>query len=177
MAELLKRQYDLIVLKAEMLDVARDAPDVRFTLQCKVEGRLEDLQTWAGHTGMMGLRETFDTRKIAAGAEPYVALPDDLLNDLHAWFHQQTEGERPLWVHLVKPYGTLRLVPWERLLGGVLGVPVLMLPDFIFPPPREAPATLDVLLCASAPLGYEAGSIYEGVALAARRILEGSPRR
>lgn len=177
MAEKLKRQYDIIVLKTELLDVLNDEPDVRFTLQCKIEGRLEDVHVWTGHTGTMGLREIFDSRKIASGAEPYIALPGNLLEDLNFWIHEETEGDRPLWVHLVKPYGSLRLVPWERLLGSVLQVPILMLPDFIFPPPREAPATLDVVLCGSAPLGHEEHSIYSGVTLTARRILEGSPRR
>lgn len=177
MAEKLKRQYDIIVLKTQLLDVVRDEPDVRFTLQCKIKGKLEDLHTWTGHTGSMGLRETFDTRKIASGAEPDIALPNDLLDYLNAWFHENVEGVRPLWVHLVKPYGVLRLVPWERLLGSVLQVPILMLPDFIFPPPRESPATLDVVLCGSAPLGHEEYPIYNSVALAARRILESAARR
>lgn len=177
MAEKLKQQFDIIVLKTQLLDVARDEPDVRFTLQCKIEGRLEDIQIWTGHTSLMGLRETIDSRKIASGAEPDIKLPEDILNELNAWLHEETNRDRPLWVHLVKPYGALRLVPWERLLGSVLQVPILMLPDFIFPPPREAPATLDVVLCGSAPLGSEENSIYYAVALAARRILNGSPRR
>ncbi len=177
MADKLKREYDIVALKTELLDVARDAPDVRFTLQCKLEGALQDVRIWQGHTGAMGLRELFDTRKIAAGAEPDIRLPDDLLSELSSWFSEQTEGERPLWVHLVKPYGELRLVPWERLLGNALQRPILMLPDFLFPPPREAPSTLDVALCASAPLGSEESSIYQGVRLTAQRILEGSPRR
>jgi hypothetical protein len=142
------------------------------------EGKLEDVRSWQGYTSSMGLREAFDTRKIAGGgALPQIVLPVDLLSDLHIWFKEGTEGDRPLWVHLVKPYGGLRLVPWERLLGEVLDVPILMLPDFLFPPPREVSATLDVVLCGSAPLGSEESSICQAVTLAAQRIIQGSPRR
>lgn len=177
MTEILKARYDIVVLKVELLDVARSEPDVRFTLQAKVDGQLTDVGQWPGHTGAMGLRETFDTRKIAAGDEPQIVLPGELESGLAAWFHAATDGGRPLWVHLVKPYGPLRLVPWERLLGYALGLPILMLPDFIFPPPREAPTTLDVVLCGSAPLGSEESSVYQCVRQAAQCILDGSPRR
>lgn len=177
MAQLLKRQYDIVVLKTGLIDARRDEPDVRFTLQCKLEGSLENIREWRGHTGAMGLRERFDPRQLSSSAPPPIFLPGDLLDDLKAWFTQETEGARPLWVHLVKPYGALRFVPWERLLGETLEVPILMLPDFIFPPPREAAAVLDVVLCGSAPLGHEEGSVYHAVRVAARRILEGTPRR
>ncbi len=177
MVEQLKRQYDVIVLKVELLDVIRDAPDLRFTLQCKFDDRLEDVRSWTTHAGNLGLRNIFDARNIAPGSEPDIRLPTDLLNDLVTWFKDQARGNRTLWIHLVKPYGPLYLVPWERLLGTMLNVPVLMLPDFIFPRPREAPTTLEVALCGSAPLGHDEYSIRNAVLVAAQRILEGSPRR
>jgi hypothetical protein len=90
--------------------------------------------------------------------------------------HQETDGDRPLWVHLCKPYGELRFVPWERLLGAALGVPILMLPDFIFPRPRESSSALEVALCASAPLGREDHWIREALRVSARRIVSASTR-
>jgi hypothetical protein len=80
-------------------------------------------------------------------------------------------------VHLVKPYGILRLVAWERLLGDALHVPVLMLPDFIFPPPLEAKDALEVAVCASAPLGHEDWSVYRALRRAAEQIVAATPRR
>ena len=59
-------------------------------------------------------------------------------------------------------------------LGQALARPILMLPDFIFPPPREAMNVLDVALCGSAPLGYEGHSVYQAMGQAAERILAGA---
>lgn len=176
MAEALKRQYDIIVLKTELLDVPRDISNVRFTLQCKVDGNLEDLTTWPGSTQQFGFKERLDSR-LMLGTGPPTQLPNELLEGLKAFMQSETDGDRPLWVHLVKPYGVLRFVPWERLLGEALGVAILMLPDFIFPPPRESKAVLEVVLCGSAPLGHEEASVQNAMSLAVDRILEASVRR
>jgi hypothetical protein len=68
-------------------------------------------------------------------------------------------------------------VPWEQLLVPLLGTPVLMLPDFIFPPPREALSVLDAAVCASAPLGVEDHDVRQALTQTVRAIVQGSPRR
>src|SRR5205809_222794 len=150
MAELLKQKYDLIVLKTELLSSARGAPNVHFTLQCKIHGQLTNVRRWEAHTRDLGLASRPNSPNSVSKLDG-IQLPNDLLTELSGWMHQETDGDRPLWVHLCKPYGELRFVPWERLLGAALGVPILMLPDFIFPRPRESSSALEVALCASAP--------------------------
>ena len=80
-------------------------------------------------------------------------------------------------MHVVAPYGALRFVAWERVLGRALGVPVLMLPDFIFPPPLDTEEELEVLVCGSAPLGHEHWSVLEAMRTTVRRISNAVDRR
>jgi hypothetical protein len=172
MAEVLKREYDIVVLKVELLD---KRPNVRFTLQAKIEGDLTNIQSWQSDTSDMGFlpqgpqRSSYDSVTGNLRGE-MIAFVDD-------WIHTETTGTRPIWVHLVKPYGVLRFVPWERALGTPLSLPVLMLPDFIFPPPRESSSTLDVALCGSAPLYHETHYVHSAMRDIAHRILDGSARR
>src|SRR5690606_24254675 len=105
--------------------------------------------------------------------------PPALVQGLRDGLPEGNDGSRPLWVHLVKPYGGLRYLPWERLLGAATGGPVLMLPDFIFPPPQESASLLDIAICASAPLDCEDLWIRDGLleAVAAIRAALGDDAR
>lgn len=167
MAEWLKQQYDVTVLKVQLL---RTRPNVRFTLQAKVNERLTDIESWKSDTRDMGFTET-------AASDDYRTVTGNLSQAMLAavakW--KTIRSGRPLWVHLMKPYGVLRFVPWERSLAA-LGVPVLMLPDFIFPPLRETQSALQVALCGSAPLSREDRSVCEAMEAVSRRILDASPR-
>ena len=178
MAELLKRDFDIVVLKAQVADAApgsaASGPQVRFVLQFHEHGSLHDGLHW--DFALSDIAPPLLDRRASRGSGPALVLPPALLDGLRDWFGQHSESDRALWVHLVKPYGSLRLVPWERVLGAALERPILMLPDFIFPPPREAIQTLDVVLCGSAPLGYEDHSVREAMRLAADRILEAGTR-
>ncbi len=176
MAMALKRQYDLTVLKTELVDAPREESRVRFTLEGKVQGELKSLATWTTPTKSLGLSERFDARA-SLRQGPTAQLPSELLQGLGGFLNEDAESDRTLWVHLVKPYGVLRFVQWEKLLGAALGVPILMLPDFIFPPPRETRGTLEVVLCGSAPHGHEEGSVLHHLRQAVDRILEASVRR
>jgi hypothetical protein len=183
MAEQLKRNYDLLVLKVELLDTR---PNVRFTLQDKVDGVLMDVGMWKSDTSDMGFSPRSRTQR-----ESYQNitgnLPHNLIAGVGKWISTKTNSDEPqfaagkwigpLWVHLVKPYGVLRFVPWERALGSALSVPILMLPGFIFPPPRQSSTVLDVALCGSAPLDHEEFWVHEAMREVSRRILEASPRR
>jgi hypothetical protein len=175
MAEQLKREYDIVVLKAELVDREQHGGNVKFTLQFKAHGVLQDSDTWLTTTEELGLTDRMDARS-SLGEGPRIELPQSMLEDLENFVRSEA-GHRPLWVHLVKPYGLLRFIPWERLLVDWLDVPILMLPDFIFPPPRETKSVLEVALCGSAPLGIEEYSVFEAVSLAVDRILAASVRR
>jgi hypothetical protein len=178
MAELLKRIHDLLVLKIELLDGGAGAAGVslRWTLQGKVEGRLEDLTGGTAH-GAFPQALAMLRGQMTGNEPPGPVLPRELAEEIGRAVHRASDGPQPLWVHLVKPYGALRLVPWERLLVPLLDVPVLMLPDFVFPPPpREALAVLDVAVCASAPLGVEDHDVRQALTATLRAIVHGSPR-
>lgn len=177
MAEMLKQTYDLVVLKVRALETGRSDPaqmHVRFVLQGKINGQLRDLSGWEVNEALPGLAELFRGSK-SRHSPTNIELPP-IFWEQFEYAYRQVVGGRPLWVHLVEPYGALRFVPWERLLGDRLHVPVLMLPDFIFPRPREAASVLDVVVCASAPLGHEEHSVREALLTTVGSILVGSPR-
>jgi hypothetical protein len=178
MAELLKRQYGLIALKA-WLDTytSEDGPRVRLALEAKVDGVLQTLREWTLTTNEIGLPERMDW-SAARGRGPDYRLPDSMMSELESSLTDACKGDerRPLWLHLVKPYGDLGLVPWERLLSQRLNVPILRLPDFIVPPPLESHRTLDIVLCSSAPAAKDAFSVPAYVSRMAMWIVEAVPR-
>ena len=141
-----------------------------------MEGRLTDVQTWNTSPASLGLTPPFNNRDLLYRG-PAFRLPPEIGSTLGHWFALETDGTRPLWVHLVKPYGALRLVPWEQLLVEAVHAPILMLPDFIFPPPLEAKDSLDVAVCGSAPLGHEEHSIVRALAQSVGAIARAAPRR
>ena len=181
MAEALKTVYDIAALKVELLETR---PNVRFTLQANVDGKVANVERWSFDTKEMGFETpTRGSSSFGRGRAERAAyqnltgnLPSGMLTFVAHWL-AENKPDQPLWVHLVKPYGVLRFVPWERALGDALPVPILMLPDFIFPPPRESSAVLDVALCGSAPLDREEGWVHQAVNDVADRILEAQARR
>jgi hypothetical protein len=177
MAELLKRQYNLVVLKVEMRP---SQPDVMFTLQAKVEGELTNIHVWLSSIEALGLlwdRTLQSGNERNRGTRGDGALPTDMVGEIAQWMTENIHDGQPLWVHLVKPYGALRFMPWERAFGSAFGHAILMLPDFLFPPPRESSETLDVALCATAPLNSEDGHVRHALHSAIAAILKASVRR
>lgn len=175
MAEKLKRENDILTLKIELSPPER----VRCTLQSLESGRLRSDALWEGAAAEFGVapsrgRPGAWLRDSRFQLPP--ALPDALKRGVADWRSADPGREPALWVHLAKPYGALRYVPWERLLVEAVDTPVLMLPDFIFPPPLESTSTLDVALCASAPLNCEHHCVAMGLHDAIGAILHGSDR-
>jgi hypothetical protein len=83
---------------------------------------------------------------------------------------REAHYEGPVWLHLVKPYGVLGVLPWERLLAAVPH-PILRLPDALAERPVENTRLLDVALCASRPVSEEAFDIPRGLSHMAETIV------
>ena len=178
MAEMLKQQYGLTALKL-WLDTGRykDAPIVRFELQGKTGRSLETLHEWSCYAKEIGLPYRLD-RRSAEGEGPYFSLPKRLIHELGEAIWDLTERREPLWLHLVKPYGYLGIVPWEKLLHlEGLSNPVLRLPDFIVPPPRETRRALDVVLCISTPVSERNFPAVQYLEVVSRQILRAAKRK
>lgn len=167
MAEMIKRHYDLTTLKVTLLADEHPAT-VRCELQVTENHRPETLQTWKVGAKELGLPSTLDADK-SRGQGYRFTLPDPLLQELAERLHGELDPQRPLWLHLTKPYGHLGLVPWEQLLVPPLSVPVLRLPDFVVEPVRSRHA-LDILLCADDP-GAEPAAVAAQVVSVADTII------
>ena len=114
MAEQIKREYDIVVLKVQAgvgLGASAGSREslVRFTLQYHEEEALVDGPRWEFLLSQIMPLEL--DRGMTRGPGPTIGLPAALLDGLRGWFADKTEGKRPLWVHLVKPYGLLRIMP------------------------------------------------------------------
>ena len=174
MAEALKRQYDIVALRVAMNPSSRE--DITFTLQAKVNDVLSDLQSWNTTVTALGVDSHSGQRPTQRVLER-PELPGRMLSFIRNYYQTDSRGKRPLWVHMVAPYGSLRFVAWERVLGRALGVPILMLPDFLFPPPLDTEEELEVLVCGSAPLGHEHWSVLDAMRTTVRRISNAVDRK
>jgi hypothetical protein len=172
MAELLKRENDIVTLKMELTRPQH----ARATLQFQAGGGLQSLPLWEGGIEEWGLAPSIASDLRSRPDESRFHVPPRLLPQLHSAWRRHAAPDRPLWIHLAKPYGALRYLPWERLLVDALQAPVLMLPDFIFPPPRESASMLDIAVCASAPLDCEHAPVRDGLVDAIQAIVSGIER-
>ena len=169
MADYLKRNYSIVVLKVQLLADGVQGEQVSFQVQFNEQGNLIESEPNLVPANVIcraSLRDSDSTWNENSD----FTLPVSVIEQLRKWMDSWAENEQPLWIHLVSPYGLLRFVAWERVLGHALARPILMLPDFIFPPPREAADALDVVVCGSAPLHREDHSIRLGVAHAIKHI-------
>ena len=175
MAEMLKRQYELLALKARLDTYSpREGVRARFALEHGYHDGKQTLAEWTFPVSALGLPERLDRELTRTRGEAFV-LPPPLVEDLRGHV-AGGPASPPLWLHLVKPYGHLALVPWERLLGAVLGVPILRLPDFIVPPPRETSRRFDVVLCGSMPASKASFDLPSLLPAIVRRILDSQTR-
>lgn len=84
-----------------------------------------------------------------AGTDPLMTVPQSVVKWITDWAEQEVPESAILWIHLVKPYGDLGAVPWERSLVPALRRPLLRIPD-VLPSPRSSSTTFSVALIASA---------------------------
>ena len=175
MAEILKREYDLLTLKVS-LNTAERQTSVTFDLEGRVGGKFARIDGWAFSADQVGLPERLEFRRTLYNGYDF-RLPDGLPGALSEAIAGEAPGGQPLWLHLVKPYGYLGMVPWERLLQPALKRPILRLPDFLANPPRETPSVLDVVLCSSLPAAKESFMVMDHLTEMVQNILSAVPRR
>jgi hypothetical protein len=147
MAGILKRRHDLVALRV-MLDAGGAEPYVRFVLEVSENHELRTAGEWSYPPDALGL-----PARIARGGDrgPIpLRIPEKMRDELRAALNAAGDPAA-LWLHLVRPYAHLGVAPWDRVLTEELGLPVLRLPDFLVPPAKESPHTLDVALCVSQP--------------------------
>lgn len=175
MAEMLKRQFDLLTLKVS-LNTAETPTRVRCELEGRVGADFDRLDGREFPVSELGLPERLERRQSLYQGYDF-RLPDELRSWLGDLIARENPEKVPLWLHLAKPYGYLGMVPWERLLQPILDLPILRLPDFLANPPRETPSVLDVVLCSSLPAAKESFMVIDHLSQMAQRVLEAVPRR
>lgn len=175
MAEMLKRQFDLLTLKVK-LNTSGSIAMVRCTLEGRVGENFDTLHDWEFPASDLGLPEHLERRQSLYQGYDF-NLPGDFRAGLAQAVVEQNPDGQPLWLHLAKPYGYLGMVPWERLLQPELKLAILRLPDFLANPPRETPSVLDVVLCSSLPLAKESFMVIDHLTQMAQCILDAVPRQ
>jgi hypothetical protein len=170
MAERLKQQHHLLALKTSLGREGRTWL-VQFELESHIGTTPSTLTSMRLPTEALGLPRYFEP-----DTAPTFHLPLSITKELATRIEQlDLEPSHPLWLHLVKPYGYLGMVPWEDLLVPVISRPVLRLPDFL-EPARERRDTLDVAICCSVPLSEPSFSIADILGRVAAAILSNAPR-
>jgi hypothetical protein len=177
MAEELKRQYDLVVLKLGLAlpSGERTHVGIHCEIEAKVAGELTTLARCDLTPDDFGIPSRLDPRQTRYRGYDF-KVPTELVQWLQRTLAETELAGRPLWLHLVCPYGYLGVVPWERLLVPRLQIPILRLPDFIVPPPAEVRTTLDVVLCCSMPAAKESFEAVDQMAQMVHYIRDAAPR-
>ena len=173
MAEILKRAYNLVALKISF-DLAGDDASVTCELQVTENHSPSTKDSWTVSASEIGCPKSLTERQTHGHSNPF-EKPVWLVNKLRSSIEDLQTFEGPLWLHFVKPYGLLGLAPWEQWFDS-LPVPVMRLPDVISDPPREAPSTLDVLICTSSPVAKEEMESEHYVVRLVRQVMRRHPR-
>lgn len=153
MAMLHAREFELVTLWVR-LHAQRGGSAVSARLEATVDGERTVLfgagPFATSDFGLPGPGQSLSTTTLGVSPE--------LVRQLSEWNDAENEQHRPLWVHLIRPYGHLGMIPWESDLVPALNVPVLRLPDFI-EPQRETTSAFDVAVVSSVPRGVGKGEI------------------
>lgn len=121
----------------------------------------------------MGLPDNFnDLRQNYRYSEPEFRIPESVAEALRAALDERGVRDKPLWLQLNPPGSSLTLVPWERLLQPGLEAQLLRLS--FFPTSGALPRwdSLDVVLCASAPVSKGSMPVVDLVGELTKHILD-----
>ncbi len=164
MAELIKQEFQLVVLKLTQASsrstssAGREGP-IRFEIQVGNETSV----AFDVLPRELGVPERFDP-SAQRYSEPPFRFDESARDRLTAPLMNLLSPGQPLWLQLGPPSGYLPLLPWERMLSGVTPGPLLRLPYFASFP-SVAVDEVDIVLCSSAP---EAKRAFEGAELIQR---------
>ncbi len=175
MAEILKRKYELLVLKVN-LDTSTRQVVVHMAIEMQVDGEYRRVDEHRILAEAMGLPDRLEQRKTRYRGYDFT-LPNDTIEWLKQCMIDHNPERVPLWLHLTKPYGYLGMVPWERLIQEELDVAILRVPEFLAEPPRENPSVLDVVLCSSRPAAKGSFMIVEHIGRIIDKIKMTVPHR
>jgi hypothetical protein len=153
MAELVRSEHDLPTVRVRL---GRSAHNRSMAVFETVRGRGDPVEVDRCATEDLGLPS------VIAGTRPLddsgFRVPDGVMARLAGKVAELGDAPVPpreaVWLELPNPRGYLHLVPWERLLAP-LGRPLLRLPNHTVRPQAPA-ASLEIALCASAPMAKTA---------------------
>jgi hypothetical protein len=186
MADLLKRQFDLLALQAA-LRLENGVQKVDFRLEHFGNDGEPLLDAWTIDASL--LQEGSSTGNLSSQLTTVVSgepTPPPTIPGAPGSSQLNAVGNRvaktlvelkvaphiPIWLHLAKPYGWLGILPWEAALEEPTGRSALRLPDFL-ERPRENVASLDVVVCCDL---VEDSSTVEQLERVIHAALNGSPR-
>lgn len=171
MAELLKQQHHLVVLRLSLdrSTASSSSPGCTLFILEVAGQKLIEIPVDCAIIGVPNsLREA---RKYLYSDPPY-SIPEDVVKQLKAKLSEVLEPDMPLWLQFTNDCGILPVVPWEWLLQSRLGVPLLRLPYFAINPFSATSSSLDIVLCASTAETKEAIPVEALLDKLTRRILE-----
>lgn len=160
MAVEIQREYSLPVV-AVRLTMQESTPCVRLQLIVNVEGQPDihdERIVWLSEFGYGATTKTVDSG---------LSVPHSVSEWVGGWARTKLVDDDPLWLHLVKPYGTLGAIPWERDLQPAVARPLLRLPD-VFPDPEQSTTTYDLVFIATAPSGEHSAETSDALKAIAR---------
>lgn len=168
-----KSNPDLIVLRT-MLTLAEDRPKIVFDLTGYGEISEQGRRTWRLALDEIGVSEHLSPDQ--AHDSSVLSLPLQLQDGLKAGLAlMNPAADLPLWLDLVRPYGFLGILPWERVLSELLARPVLRLPDFLVRP-RENTDVLEAAILFDPPPSIAPDKAVDQLKLIIGELLAGSPR-
>jgi hypothetical protein len=123
-----KGDHDLIVLRITVT-LVDGKPQVMFDLTGYGKIREQGRRNWRLALAEIGISEL---KPESIQYPTTMALPLQVQDGLKAGLALMNPAANlPLWLDLVRPYGFMGILPWERVFSQLLGRPVLRLPDFL----------------------------------------------
>ena len=174
MAEILKHEYKLLVLKIS-LDTSKRQVFILMEIEKQIDGEYRHIDKYLITAESMDLPDKLEQRKTRYKGYNFT-FPDDAMEWLQQCLTIHNTERAPLWLHLVNPYGYLGLVPWEQLIQKELDVAILRLPEFLAEPPKQNLSVLDVVLCSSMPVAKVSFMIIEHIVNIIHQIQTKVPR-
>ena len=164
---------DLIVLRIT-LALGNEKPEVVFDLTGYGKIGEHDRRTWRLALAEIGISEQLSPGPMQETS--LLSLPLQLQEGLKAGLAlMKPAADIPLWLDLVRPYGFLGMLQWERALCELLHRPVLRLPDFLVRP-RENTDVLESAIVFDPPPSSSPEIVTAQLKMIVGELLAGSPR-